>query len=500
MKKLILVLLTVLSVRSAFADNSVPHTINFQSVLRDDGGNLIPDGTITLNFKILDVDGTQLYQETQTGEVVRGAVNVMIGEGDIPGSDAATGGIPMNALDPSHGEKFVQYQIGTNQPIDPISIGSIPYAMWAEKSFGVVNEGVTTESIKNGTIKAEDLEPGSVQFSDIGGLIGARQLPVDVVHLSELTAHKDASVAHRADQIEFAQASSLFSLPTTTTSAPDRGREFYSVKDVLLNLDRQLNTRTTSHALTNIAIAHPNGNFPTTRLEGQITNAQIADRAITAEKLAVGVVGADSIADGTIGSSKITDDSVTSADIQNGTIRVEDIFQRESDPTSLDNRYINEESDAMRGPLYVIDPGTSAVTPPPVGTFDVGKKLRDHETRIQALGGANPCGHYYAYGSVSPFDLRTPGSGGLDTRYPNCNIERVSIESYGIDTGVYEWTIIIGPTHPVGLYLTFATATGNACSVSASPWYPGSSDTRQLHVLMHCPSGNGGFQFMVIQP
>ncbi|QQR79619.1 MAG: hypothetical protein IPJ69_09700 [Deltaproteobacteria bacterium] len=271
----------------------------------------------------------------------------MIGEGDIPGSDAATGGIPLNALDPSHGEKFVQYQIGTNQPVDPISIGSIPYAMWAEKSFGVVNDAIGSDEIKNGTIKAEDLEAGSVKFSDIGGLIGNTQLPVDVVHLSELEAHKNDPRAHRSEQIQFTYLPGTTYLPPSSSSILSLQAVISSLYDSVNFVRTRLVSSMNEHSVQDIATAHPNGNFPAGRISGPIITSQIADRAITAEKLAAGVVGADSIADGTIGSSKITDESITSADIQNGTIQVEDIFRDETDSRSLDNRFLNEAGDSM---------------------------------------------------------------------------------------------------------------------------------------------------------
>ncbi len=49
----------------SFADSSVPHFVNFQSVLRDDNGNLVTANSIDLEFEILDQDGDQLYYEQQ---------------------------------------------------------------------------------------------------------------------------------------------------------------------------------------------------------------------------------------------------------------------------------------------------------------------------------------------------------------------------------------------------------------------------------------------------
>lgn len=89
---------------------AVPHYVNFQSVLRDDSGNLIEDGFMDLQVKVLDQDKDVVYEETQPGvQVVRGAINIMIGEGVVPGSSPSipTGGLPVAELDPGKGSHFL---------------------------------------------------------------------------------------------------------------------------------------------------------------------------------------------------------------------------------------------------------------------------------------------------------------------------------------------------------------------------------------------------------
>lgn len=143
-KKLLLVpaLIMLLSPIMASAQSvEVPHYINFQSVLRDDSGNLIEDGPVDLTIKVLDQDGTEIYVEQQPGvQVVRSSVNVMIGEGIVPGSSpsAPTGGVPLTAVDPASGTKRLQIQFGSNLPSEPMELTSVPYAMYAEKALGLV--------------------------------------------------------------------------------------------------------------------------------------------------------------------------------------------------------------------------------------------------------------------------------------------------------------------------------------------------------------------------
>ncbi len=187
---------------SAFAELNIPRVINFQSVLRDDAGNLIATDTTSLEFRILDADGTQLYFESQAEvPVTRGAVNAMIGEGNIPGTSTPTGGIPLNALDPTTGEKLLQYRIGSGEPVDPIELSLIPYAFWSEKSLGVVNNSIGSDQIRNGSIKLEDLEAGTISFNDVSGMIGVTQIPPSIARHSEITNHETSPTAHQASSI-----------------------------------------------------------------------------------------------------------------------------------------------------------------------------------------------------------------------------------------------------------------------------------------------------------
>jgi hypothetical protein len=136
-------LTTLLPLGELKAQTAVPRVVNFQAVLRDDSGNLISDGVIDLEFKILDQDGDEIYYEQQPGvQVVRSAVNVMIGEGIVPGSSpsAPTGGIPFNALDPATGSKFLQIKVGSNLPSDPMDLGSVPYAMYAQTALSLPSD------------------------------------------------------------------------------------------------------------------------------------------------------------------------------------------------------------------------------------------------------------------------------------------------------------------------------------------------------------------------
>jgi len=154
---------------------------------------------------------------------------------------------------------------------------------------------------------------------------------------------------------------------------------------------------------------------------------------------------------------------------------------------------VSKSGDMMTGALTLPDPGST--TPPvPPGTFNVGSKLRNHETRIGALEGRptpGPCGNYFAYGAV------VPGiSGALDSAWPSCNVESTS--SAGFGGSMYEYQVNIGPSRPTRPYFIFVTPTHNGCGASAAPWFTPSNYFFQ--VTLQCPSGDSGFWFVVFMP
>jgi len=81
MKKLILagVLIAVLMLSQSAA--AVPQTMSYQGVLRDAVGNVVPDGSYSLTFRVYNVSaaGAALWTESQTVPVEDGIFNVILG-------------------------------------------------------------------------------------------------------------------------------------------------------------------------------------------------------------------------------------------------------------------------------------------------------------------------------------------------------------------------------------------------------------------------------------
>ncbi|MFN3693696.1 MAG: hypothetical protein ACK4UV_01710, partial [Ignavibacterium sp.] len=73
-------LISVLFVCEIYSQ-SIPQTINFQGVLKDASGNIVPNGDYNLTFKIYNVEsgGTALWTETKLINVTNGIFSTQLG-------------------------------------------------------------------------------------------------------------------------------------------------------------------------------------------------------------------------------------------------------------------------------------------------------------------------------------------------------------------------------------------------------------------------------------
>src|SRR3989338_2645992 len=202
-KTTLLILIFLVAPLLTKAQTTVPQYLNFQSVVTDSNGNLITEPFIDLEFQILYQAGSVLYREKQEQvQVVRGAVNVNIGEGIIPNSSprSPTGGLSLDLFDPREGARYVRMIVGSNPPNDNLQILSTPYALWAEQALSVVPNSIGSEEIKEGSIKITHLET-RLTFDDIDGTVPEAKLPPTLALDTDVTTHACAGTSHAASQI-----------------------------------------------------------------------------------------------------------------------------------------------------------------------------------------------------------------------------------------------------------------------------------------------------------
>lgn len=138
----------------------LPPLINFQSVLLDEGGNLLPSGPATVQFQILDETHEPIYFEKQTVDVVKGAVSALVGNGSND-QGITTGGIPEDIF-ATGAPRYLQVQVGVQAPEEPMTIVSVPYAQWSQVSATVADGAVSSAKIATAAVGFEHLAPDVV--------------------------------------------------------------------------------------------------------------------------------------------------------------------------------------------------------------------------------------------------------------------------------------------------------------------------------------------------
>lgn len=192
MKKLIagMLVATVMMAAGMVHAAQVPPLINFQSVLYDDAGEAIPDGTSDVSFRITDVNGDVLYQETQTLDVVHGMVSAMVGNG-LTSDGSPTGGIPLDVFEADAG-RYLEVTVDDYQPQATMEIVSVPYALYATKALGAVENSIDGDAIMPGAITAEHFSESALQ--ELGGALVTSGGMVNAESLKQTTAAETIGV------------------------------------------------------------------------------------------------------------------------------------------------------------------------------------------------------------------------------------------------------------------------------------------------------------------
>lgn len=258
MKKLVRIMLLVLALMmpmsaSAAAQN-VPQYLNYQSMFFDDGGNFLPDGQTNLTFRIMSADGSVLFEEYQTVNVINGYVSAIVGNG-LDVNDAPIGGIPMEVLSPDNGSLYLEVTAEGYPPEIGLEIVSVPYALYSQKALTVANNSIGAEEIKDNSIERSHLTVELIsQLADEMGTAGLMATPTDITNL----------------QTTYSSSSGATNIGMSTGLTYSTGT---NVQTVVQDLDRAVLDRQNNiiaHANTDVVIAHPNGTIPLNRLDTDV--------------------------------------------------------------------------------------------------------------------------------------------------------------------------------------------------------------------------------------
>ncbi|MBI2092230.1 MAG: hypothetical protein HYT75_04465 [Deltaproteobacteria bacterium] len=192
MKKIIIFTMCAIFSSMSFAGEppQIPPYFNYSGSLTDDGGNLLPDGTKNIRFKIVNSAGGTIFEETQDVEIIKGEISAIVGNGINPSTGAPSAGIPAASIEPGD-TLFFQIEIDGEQIYDPMEIVSSPYAIWADTALRLPDGSITGAMLGKGIITKEHLnqELASAIFPD--GVPKAL-LPSDTVYTNSIQSTSGA--------------------------------------------------------------------------------------------------------------------------------------------------------------------------------------------------------------------------------------------------------------------------------------------------------------------
>jgi hypothetical protein len=138
---------------------SVPGLISAPVALYDDGGNVLPDGEYGVTLTLKGADGEILFEERQDALVVNGVAALTIGAGEAVETGGSSGGLSNDIFLASE-EVTVEIAVDGLPIVQEIAVfGSQPYAFISDYALRVAPDAVSGESIRDGSVTANDLEP-----------------------------------------------------------------------------------------------------------------------------------------------------------------------------------------------------------------------------------------------------------------------------------------------------------------------------------------------------
>lgn len=143
------------------AISKIPNIMSAPVVLYDEANNVLEDGDYDLTIVVKDSLDSIQYTEEQIVTIRNGVANITVGEGYAVGSgySSPAGGLSFDVFNVD-GEYSVEVSIdGQSSSQEITTLGSQPYSFISQYAVQVADDSVTSNKIKDGTIKEGDLNP-----------------------------------------------------------------------------------------------------------------------------------------------------------------------------------------------------------------------------------------------------------------------------------------------------------------------------------------------------
>jgi hypothetical protein len=138
--RLTVLLVNFFLLSSVLFSQGIPELLNYQGVLKDASGNIVPDGNYDLTFNIYDVEsgGTAIWSEVNTVNVIDGIVSLKLGT--------------FSSLPPTMFNKalWIGITVGTGSELTPrVFLSTVPYSFY---TMNVLDGSITASKIANGEV------------------------------------------------------------------------------------------------------------------------------------------------------------------------------------------------------------------------------------------------------------------------------------------------------------------------------------------------------------
>lgn len=134
-----LILLFIISFSTIYPQG-IPQTINYQGVLKDPWGNVVPNGNYDLTFTIYNAEtgGTNLWSESKSLNITNGIINTTLG---------SVTSIPQNIFTTA---LWLGIKVGSGTEFTPhIPLTSVPYSYY---TMNVLDGSITASKIADGSV------------------------------------------------------------------------------------------------------------------------------------------------------------------------------------------------------------------------------------------------------------------------------------------------------------------------------------------------------------